>query len=77
MKYREKGEQMKKNKEVEVNIEEQGDTHILKVGKKIVGTVTKLPSNKYTVVIDGEQDQTVKGYHEGYELLIRHWNLFQ
>ncbi|MFC0232820.1 DUF2969 family protein [Vagococcus entomophilus] len=68
---------MKKNKEIPVTIEESGTIHTLKVGKKLVGSVEKRDEKKFVVKIEQENEQMAKSYEEGYELLIRHWNLYQ
>ncbi|MGX6961341.1 DUF2969 family protein [Vagococcus xieshaowenii] len=76
---------MKKNKDIEVLIEESsknknGETitvHEMKIGKKTIGTVEVLSANKFEVYYDNELISTVKGLDEAFEEIIRQWNLFQ
>ena len=75
----------KKNKDIEVKINEtsknyegnQVVAHQLTIGKKNIGEVIELTSKNYQVIIPDERPTTVKSFDEGYETLLRHWNLFQ
>ncbi len=71
----------KKNKDTEVKVEEilneKNPTHRLYVGKKMIGEVQQLSSGKFSVVMADSLPQQVKSFEEGYELLIRDWNLNQ
>ncbi|MGX7031036.1 DUF2969 family protein [Vagococcus zengguangii] len=76
---------MKKNKDIEVLIEEttknkNGETvtvYEMKIGKKTIGTVEATANNKFEVYYDQELISTVKNLDEGFEEIIRQWNLFQ
>lgn len=76
---------MKKNKDIEVIIEEttknkNGETinvYEMKIGKKTIGTVEALVNNKFEVYYDQELIGTVKNLDEAFEEIIRQWNLFQ
>lgn len=74
---RKKELRVKKNKGIEVNVEENGNIHTLTIGKKTVGTVEKISDRKFIVKPTGEKEQNVKSFEAGYEELIRYWNLFQ
>lgn len=75
----------KKNHQIDVNVEEINEqinneeitVSILTVGKKEIGRVKHVSSNKYEVMINGEKEQHTKNLDDGYELIIRNWNLNQ
>ena len=74
---------MKKNKPVEVEIKEDVITkdgekyacHELVIGKRIIGTVTEVESNKFEVKSDETLVGFVKSMDLGYEEVLRNWNL--
>lgn len=73
----------KKNKDIEVRIEEtqkkvNGETitvSTLMIGKKEIGQVVPQDTKKFTVIIDGRNEATVKTLDEAIEYIIRQWNL--
>lgn len=73
----------KKNKDIEVKIEEaekkiNGETitvNTLTIGKKEIGQVLAQGTKKFSVVIDGRNEATVKTLDEAIEYIIRQWNL--
>ncbi|OJG75262.1 hypothetical protein RV12_GL001867 [Enterococcus quebecensis] len=73
----------KKNKDIEVRIEEtqkkiNGETitiNTLMIGKKEIGQVVPQDSKKFAVVIDNRNEATVKTLDEAIEYIIRQWNL--
>ncbi|MDO5741637.1 MAG: DUF2969 domain-containing protein [Vagococcus sp.] len=76
---------MAKNKDIEVTINEKqvqtaGETHIhheLMIGKKVIGTIEEQGNQRFVAVINDQESFPVKSFDEGYEVVIRHWNLFQ
>lgn len=74
---------MKKNKPVEVEIKEntlQKDDetkayHQLFIGKKMIGEVLELDSTKFEVKCDGNFVLFAKTMDQGYEEVLRNWNL--
>lgn len=74
---------MKKNKPVEVDIREEeikkdGETlasHQLFIGKKMIGTVTEVSSSKFEVKNEDGFIGFTKTMDEGYEEVLRNWNL--
>jgi hypothetical protein len=73
----------KKNKDIEVKIEEatkkvNGQTmtvNTLLIGKKEIGQIIPQDSKKFAVLIDGRNEVTVKTMDEAIEYIIRQWNL--
>ncbi|MFD1900237.1 DUF2969 domain-containing protein [Enterococcus termitis] len=73
----------KKNKDIEVRIEESqkkingelATINTLMIGKKEIGQVVSQASKKFAVVIDGRNEATVKTLDEAIEYIIRQWNL--
>ncbi|MBO0441899.1 DUF2969 domain-containing protein [Candidatus Enterococcus ikei] len=73
----------KKNKDIEVRIEEtqkkiNGElltVSTLMIGKKEIGQVLPQDSKKFAVMIDGRNEATVKTLDEAIEYIIRQWNL--
>ncbi|MEI5992999.1 DUF2969 domain-containing protein [Candidatus Enterococcus mansonii] len=73
----------KKNKDIEVKIEEtqkkiNGQTltvNTLIIGKKEIGQVVVQESKKFAVMIDDRHEATVKTLDEAIEYIIRQWNL--
>lgn len=73
----------KKNKDIEVRIEEeQGSFNGQKVeisklfiGKKEIGQVIPQEPKKMIVTIDGRNEATLKTMNEAVEYIIRQWNL--
>lgn len=76
---------MKKNKDIEVRVEQAktnskgqpANVQQVIVGKKVIGEVEELENGKITVTVTGESSQHVRNVDEGIESLIRHWNLHQ
>lgn len=72
----------KKNKEIEVRIEEEakkvnGRSIVLSkliIGKKEIGRVIP-DAEKMIIEIDGRKEATVKSFDEAVEYIIRQWNL--
>ncbi|MHC5226708.1 DUF2969 domain-containing protein [Enterococcus sp. LJL99] len=72
----------KKNKEIEVRIEEEtkkvnGQNVVVSkliIGKKEIGCVIP-EAEKMIVEIDGRKEATVKSLDEAVEYIIRQWNL--
>lgn len=71
----------KKNKPIEINIEELVENGVeiqrLLTGKKIMGEVRKVNDRKFEVYIDNELKLTTKSMDQGIEEIIAQWNLFQ
>jgi len=75
----------KKNKDIEVTVEEvkrnAGNTQIvvnrLTIGKQEIGFVIPLENGKFQVEKDGKVLLTVKTLDEGFEELISEYNLHQ
>ncbi|WP_086312255.1 hypothetical protein A5821_000021 [Enterococcus sp. 7F3_DIV0205] len=73
----------KKNKDIEVKIEESekkvnGEVitvNTLTIGKKEIGQILTQDTKKFAVVIDGRNEATVKTLDEAIEYVIRQWNL--
>jgi hypothetical protein len=73
----------KKNKEIEVRVEEEtislqgnkGTMHKLFIGKKEIGRIIPQSEKKLSVEIDGKNEATVKSLDEAFEYVIRQWNL--
>lgn len=73
----------KKNKDIEVRVEdelrvvnnEKVEVSKLFIGKKSIGEVIPEGEKKFAVVIDGKTESVVKTLDEGFEHLIRRWNL--
>lgn len=73
----------KKNKDIEVRIEEEISTYNgqkveiskLFIGKKEIGQVIPQESKKMIVTIDGRNETTMKSMDEAVEYIIRQWNL--
>ncbi|WP_086348219.1 DUF2969 domain-containing protein [Candidatus Enterococcus clewellii] len=73
----------KKNKDIEVRIEEEQQkvdgqqvtvTKML-IGKKEIGRIIPKDSKKFSLEMSGESSGTVKSVEEGIETIIRQWNL--
>lgn len=72
----------KKNKEIEVRIEEETkkvngqsiNVNTLIIGKKEIGRIIP-EAEKLIVEIDGRKEATVKSLDEAVEYIIRQWNL--
>ena len=75
---------MKKNKDIEVVIEESTKqkngvaltNYEMKIGKKNIGHVENI-ENKFEVYFDGNLITTTKNLDDAFEEIIRQWNLFQ
>ena len=73
----------KKNKDIEVRIEESQKKineelltiNTLMIGKKEIGQVVTQAEKKFAVLIDGRNEATVKTLDEAIEYVIRQWNL--
>jgi hypothetical protein len=73
----------KKNKDIEVRIEEEGATiegqqvtvTKMLIGKKEIGRIIPKDSKKFILEMNGENSGTVKSVEEGIETIIRQWNL--
>lgn len=73
----------KKNKDIEVRIEDiqkkVEDTVFeaaeLFIGKKSIGEVVTIGPKEFWVFMDNEKQGTVKTAEEGFEWIIRQWNL--
>jgi hypothetical protein len=74
---------VRKNKPVEVEnketeIKKDGETlahHQLFIGKRMIGEVTALDSTKFEVKSDDSFVGFVKTMDQGYEEVLRNWNL--
>lgn len=74
---------MKKNKPVEVEIKEDviakdGEKlaiHQLFIGKRMIGEVLEVESTKFEVRADDTLVGFVKTMEQGYEEVLRNWNL--
>ncbi|MGX7024789.1 DUF2969 domain-containing protein [Vagococcus hydrophili] len=74
---------MKKNKPVEVEIKENtvqkdGETkanHQLFIGKKMIGEILEMDSTKFEVKCDDNFVLFAKSMEQGYEEVLRNWNL--
>ncbi|MGX7350981.1 hypothetical protein RU97_GL000305 [Enterococcus canis] len=75
---------MAKKKDIEVRAEEiqrqengqQVTVQQLFIGKKMIGEIIP-EGTRFTVMIDGNREATVKSVDEGFEELIRYWNLHE
>ncbi|MTD42246.1 DUF2969 family protein [Erwinia sp. CPCC 100877] len=73
----------KKNKDIEVKIEEATKkvngqimtVNTLLIGKKEIGQIIPQDSKKFAVLIEGRNEVTVKTMNEAIEYIIRQWNL--
>ncbi|MBP1044959.1 DUF2969 domain-containing protein [Enterococcus sp. BWM-S5] len=73
----------KKNKDIEVRIEEEQlkiegqSVTITKmlIGKKEIGRILPKDGKKFVLEMNGETSGTVKSIEEGIETIIRQWNL--
>ena len=43
----------------------------------MIGTIEEQGNQKFVAVINDQESFPVKSFDEGYEVVIRHWNLFQ
>nr|WP_231849621.1 DUF2969 domain-containing protein [Melissococcus plutonius] len=76
-------EYVKKNKDIEIRIEEgkiirnnqQYPVNKLFIGKKEIGQTVQLTPNKIAVELDGKQELMTKTINEAFEYIIRQWNL--
>lgn len=74
---------MKKNKPVEVEIKEEvikkdnesKALHQLFIGKKLIGEVLELDASKFEVKSEGTFISFAKTMDQGYEEVLRNWNL--
>lgn len=74
---------MKKNKPVEVEIKEElinkdGESkalHQLFIGKKLIGEVLEIETTKFEVKSDDSFISFAKTMDQGYEEVLRNWNL--
>lgn len=73
----------KKNKDIEVTIEEtvqkiNGESitiHTLTIGKKMIGQIVPQGAKKFAIMIDDRNEATAKSMDEAIEYIIRQWNL--
>lgn len=73
----------KKNKDIEVKIEEEKITVSgqqvtvtkLLIGKREIGRIIPKDEKRFTIEMDGNIQGTVKSVDEGIEAVIRQWNL--
>ncbi|MBL1229239.1 DUF2969 domain-containing protein [Enterococcus sp. BWB1-3] len=73
----------KKNKDIEVRIEEEKQTLAgvqitvtkLLIGKKEIGRIIPKDEKRFTIEMNGGTQATVKTVDEGIESIIRQWNL--